>query len=694
MENIRKQFERELKNLEITEEDILTARLVTVKFRKKALRVHSDKTRGDDEEFKELLSDYNRVTEAVKKIEQNNDDLDVKNDVQEFFERHNFAKEFSQSWTIFIEKNKVERWNTEMEKRFPNPKALQGNGTQYKSSMEEGNVFTTLYNVLVPKMNIQGNHKCIRKFVIDVLPEIYRAVSEETQIGTQRNNFLPLNTRVKLSAEITYTCDVCDKRYVRKPALRKHIQIKHATSVSQAQNITSITNQPIPLLSIPTPVQENEEVEITLDEQVIVVEEIGPQTEDSNWQCSECGKMLREENELLSHMSTEHEEEKWVCNGCEKVFNEEKQLEDHKNQEHREEEVPTIDNNMSCVNEYCEETRKFFEKKLELLERRHEALKEKYDEMNKKNKEYSKDIFKYIKENTDLRVNAERDAEALADTLSINQVLTEEIKIKNQIIEANEIINNQVAVNSLEDITRRDGENADNRIEIVKCEQCDWTSSVVSQLKGHMLKHTGQYSCDICKQAFKTNNEMKGHKEVHYRNQNPANFICITCDKSFQNEHSFKQHMISKHKTNRNNLAPVENNLPVGHPDRYRKNLDNRNSMKEHENGFNRYSEGKICKYFRNGFCVKGEQCVFKHIKSKIQACKRGQQCIFLYQNRCKFFHEKTGFQEKRKECRFQENCWNLSTCEFFHKEQGFQLATQTNRPPQRVTNLSAWLNY
>ena len=36
----------------------------------------------------------------------------------------------------------------------------------------------------------------------------------------------------------------------------------------------------------------------------------------------------------------------------------------------------------------------------------------------KKNKEYAKDVFKYIKENTDLKNNAEKDAETLADTLS------------------------------------------------------------------------------------------------------------------------------------------------------------------------------------------------------------------------------------------------------------------------------------
>ena len=57
MENIRKQLEQELRNLEIGEGEELNAKLVAKRFKKKALRVHSDKTHSnDDEEFKKLLS--------------------------------------------------------------------------------------------------------------------------------------------------------------------------------------------------------------------------------------------------------------------------------------------------------------------------------------------------------------------------------------------------------------------------------------------------------------------------------------------------------------------------------------------------------------------------------------------------------------------------------------------------------------
>ena len=79
---------------------------------------------------------------------------------------------------------------------------------------------------------------------------------------------------------------------------------------------------------------------------------------------------------------------------------------------------------------------------MDLLRRRHGQLKEKYDEAIKKNKEYAQDLFKVIKENSELKDAAETDAETLTDTLGMNLVLVEEIKVKDKIIKANKLLNN------------------------------------------------------------------------------------------------------------------------------------------------------------------------------------------------------------------------------------------------------------
>ena len=140
-----------------------------------------------------------------------------------------------------------------------------------------------------------------------------------------------------------------------------------------------------------------------------------------NWQCGECGEIFNVENHLKEHIDVTHvEDNQRQNNECKTCSDKDKQISEANNRE-------TASKNI--------------EKELELLRRRHDALKEKHEEANKKNKEYSKNIFSYIKENTELKNDAVKDAETLADTLSINQVLVEEIKVKDQIIRANEILN-------------------------------------------------------------------------------------------------------------------------------------------------------------------------------------------------------------------------------------------------------------
>ena len=102
--------------------------------------------------------------EALKKLDLNPVDAE-KDDTQEFLEHHNFAKEFSKSWTVFVEKHMVNAWLKEMRKRFPDPRAVQGNGFQFRTHLKEKTVYSTFYNVEIPKINIQGNHSCIRKHI-------------------------------------------------------------------------------------------------------------------------------------------------------------------------------------------------------------------------------------------------------------------------------------------------------------------------------------------------------------------------------------------------------------------------------------------------------------------------------------------------------------------------------------------------
>ena len=260
------------------------------------------------------------------------------------------------------------------------------------------------------------------------------------------------------------------------------------------------------------------------------MEETGPQQIDSNSQCGECGKIFGEESEVNDHMDNNHKEVPapvgkvvfLTPENCKECTVKDKKLSEA---EARETIVSSND------------------KGHDLLKRRHDALKEKYEEVIKKNKEYAKNVFNAIKENTELRTNAEKDAEILADTLSINQVLVEEIKVKDEIIKADELLNQ----NKNEEcviIDQDDDDNVDTSNggkKMVSCKQCDWTSPIISQIEGHMLKHNGQYTCGICKKTFKNKNEWKKHSQDNHKsegNEAQASFTCITCDKTFQSKHS------------------------------------------------------------------------------------------------------------------------------------------------------------
>ena len=727
MENIRNQFRKELDNLEIGEDEALSVKLVGRRFRKKALKVHSDKTRGgDDEEFKELLNDYHRVIEALEQLGENKE-MSETMDMHAFFEKHNFAKEFSQSWTIFVEKKNVENWKIEMAKRYPDSKQLQYNGTQYKSLVDGKYVFTTLYDVMIPKMNIQGSHSIIRKFVIDVLPDIYREVSKGSPHGSAQKEVLPLNARIKLAAEVTYTCDVCEKKYVRKTALKRHIEQKHDPQ------ITPPSRNPVQAISVEsTSTQEGvcEEEGDLLEERIItkeaisleensdVIEESGPHQIETNYQCGECGNMFDVESQMNEHVCQDHIPmvSQYQCDECGNVFCNESLLREHKTRNHSEVlnfQCRVCQNNYrteSQLSEHIKTVHEDAKKELELLKRRHEALKEKYDEAVNKNKEYAKKLFNCLKENTELKDNAEKDAETLADTLNMNQVLLEEIKVKDEIIKADQKIKEtEVNINVI-NVEHESTEQSSNR-NVAKCNKCDWTSLNPTHLAGHMLKHTGQYVCGSCKSTFLTKDEMGVHERIHTNRINENSFKCITCDKEFQAQHSLKQHLDTKHRKN--------TVFPVGHPDRYHNQkkischdcnmiFNNEREIHEHkkehmiennkEENYQFSRKDKVCRYFRRGFCVKGEDCVFKHISNQsmnVAACRKGQECKYFYQNRCKFYHdgERDRVQTTRvqKACRYKEECWNIRACRFSHQSQGFQFAQRTNIPPQ---NMNLWIDY
>ena len=200
------QFKDDLKILEIDEakSEIVTIREVIKAYRKKAFRVHPD-TSGYEStsDFQVLSNAYERALKYLveKHKAKKGDDTGVAessdNDEERFtrenFDRFNFPKRNSDSFTVMIENNMADTWQECFEQLYgkPNVNKNKSSGTEagrvWKVDLEQGENKAELtihfYNKPVKskksKFLIQGgNHafKCL--FVFNEMPKIYKLVCD------------------------------------------------------------------------------------------------------------------------------------------------------------------------------------------------------------------------------------------------------------------------------------------------------------------------------------------------------------------------------------------------------------------------------------------------------------------------------------------------------------------------------------
>ena len=103
----------------------------------------------------------------------------------------------------------------------------------------------------MPKMNIQGNHGCIRKFVLLTLPDIYKSIQEgiiDFPESASMDKDAVNGAKIKLPGDSAYSCDTCSKTYVRKSAYDKHIQLKHAASIILKETPVKAVVRKVPAL--------------------------------------------------------------------------------------------------------------------------------------------------------------------------------------------------------------------------------------------------------------------------------------------------------------------------------------------------------------------------------------------------------------------------------------------------------------
>ena len=112
----------------------------------------------------------------------------------------------------------------------------------------------------------------------------------------------------------------------------------------------------------------------------------------------------------------------------------------------------------------------------------------------------------------------------------------------------------------------------------------------------------------------------------------------------------------------------------------------------------------EVCKHWRRGHCIKGDQCNFAHVghqqsresritrekTTRVPACKHGSNCDWLKRGVCSYFHRGVGVQkpwEERQSGRNQSNSWRQPERPDYRSERRSERSNNSQGEGERSNN-------
>ena len=681
-EELKKDFEA----LDITNVENLTVRFVTGKYKKLAKQRHPDRLGGSKVDFQNLQNAYKRIIKYLEQTEDAKDDFE-----KEFFKNNNVCKECTSSYVIYIQNSECKNWKIIFGKH------LKTHKEEKKKTIFKTGIFTvTIYDTPKvdsrSKIHVQSRDQQANiEFIMDKISSMYQEVAN---LKEQPQKAL------KMKQMERSLCGECGKLFTNKKGLKQHIirthlskeemcsktknlkesEQTHVGKVHRVEESSSLVlvhqdiNEGRQLQSEDkrakdTETHDNSDIIETLVVNVMadavekandkveekLLEEEEEETPDTNYQCGVCGYILQNEEDANKHVVEIHTEDSIQCSVCH------------------------IDKNENVL------LRNRLLEKEELNDR----IVKKNEALEKENKRLKLALKQSEDEKQKLKKNMESQSEALDSALKENVVLNETIRLKESLEEEAEEVREKLVENN----------ETEKQDQIHTCNECDYKTRVKKYMKGHKIKHTGQYICQHgCNNAFKTLTDLDTHIQNAHRVRTTKNrFSCENCDETFQEIHSMRIHMQKKH------------TRATSHECKYcGQNFYNNQQFRQHiavcHEGFEVVEIP--CRYFANGYCRKGNFCTFSHKKSKnnVPLCRNGPTCPYEARGVCRFSHrsqyspnipkESLGSRNQSKRCYYMEDCHRVPMCPFSHYEQDFPPLTKNNPPEATKTNLEGWEDY
>ena len=109
----KEQIKDDLIVMNIEDEQEITKKYVTAKYRKLVKLKHPDKAGGDKSDFQILQQAYKNIIAFIEKNEHHKEKDDFETD---FFTKHNIVKECTNSFVIYLQDSFVIKWRQVLEK--------------------------------------------------------------------------------------------------------------------------------------------------------------------------------------------------------------------------------------------------------------------------------------------------------------------------------------------------------------------------------------------------------------------------------------------------------------------------------------------------------------------------------------------------------------------------------------------------